>query len=78
METTQEYFMLSSTNPESKTQNKLFCHLLPISQIFQVRRIRHAGHCWKNKDELISDVLLRTPAYGRAIVGPAALRGHRM
>ena len=27
---------------------------------------RHAGHCWRSKDELISDVLLWTPTYGRA------------
>ena len=33
---------------------------------FQVRRTRHAGHCWRSRDELISDVLLWTPTYGRA------------
>ena len=27
----------------------------------QVRRTRHAGHCWRIRDELISDVLLWTP-----------------
>ena len=26
----------------------------------------HAGHCWRSKDELISDVLLWTPTYGCA------------
>ena len=31
-----------------------------------VRRTRHAGHCWRSRDELISDVLLWTPTYGRA------------
>ena len=29
-------------------------------------RERHAGHCWRSKDELITDVLLWTPTYGRA------------
>ena len=31
----------------------------------QVRRTRHAGHCWRSKDELISDVLLWTPTYAK-------------
>ena len=38
----------------------------------QVRRTRHAGHCWRSKDELISDVLLWTPAYGQAKAGRPA------
>ena len=25
---------------------------------YKVRRTRHAGHCWRSRDELISDVLL--------------------
>ena len=35
----------------------------------QVRRIRHAGHCWRSKDELISDVRLWTPSHGRSKSG---------
>ena len=27
------------------------------------------GHCWRSRDELISDVLLWTPTYGRAKAG---------
>ena len=30
----------------------------------QVRWVRHAGHCWWSKDELISDILLWTPIHG--------------
>ena len=41
----------------------------PITKIIQVRRTRHAGHCWRSRDELISDVLLWTPTYGRAKAG---------
>ena len=37
-----------------------------------VRRARHAGHCWRSKDELISDVLLWTFTYGRAKAGRPA------
>ena len=33
---------------------------------------RHAGHCWRSKDELISDVLLWTPTHGCARVGRPA------
>ena len=38
----------------------------------QVRWTRHVGHCWRSKDELISDVLLWTPTYGRAKAGRPA------
>ena len=47
-------------------------HLPPIMKTIQVRRTRHAGHCWRSKDELISDVLLWTPTYGRAKAGRPA------
>ena len=35
----------------------------------QARWTRHAGHCWRSKDELISDVLLWIPTYGQAKAG---------
>ena len=41
----------------NNTKQQLYGHLPPISQIIQVRRIWHAGHYWRNMDELISDVL---------------------
>ena len=43
------------------TRHQLYCHLSPITKTIQVRRTRHAGHCWRSGDELISDVLLSTP-----------------
>ena len=43
--------------------------LAPITKTIQVRRTRHVGHCWRSKDELISNVLLWTPTYGCAKVG---------
>ena len=46
--------------------------LAPITKTIQVRRTRHAGHCWRSKDELISDVLLWTPTYGCAKAGRPA------
>ena len=48
------------------TKHQLYGHLPPITKTIQVRRTRHAGYCWRNRDEFISDVLLWTPTYGRA------------
>ena len=53
-------------------RHQLYGHLPPITKTIQVRRTRHAGHCWRSKDELISDVLLWTPAYGQAKAGRPA------
>ena len=54
------------------TRHLLYGHLPPITKTIQVRRARHAGHCWRSKDELISDVLQWTPAYGQAEAGRPA------
>ena len=54
------------------TRHQLYGHLPPITKTIQVRRTRHAGHCWRSWDELISDVLLWTPTYGRAKAGRPA------
>ena len=43
-----------------------------ITKTIQVRRTRHAGHCWRSRDELISDVLLWIPTHGRAKAGRPA------
>ena len=54
------------------TSYQLYGHLPPITKTIQVRRTRRAGHSWRSRDELISDVLLWTPAYGRAKAGRPA------
>ena len=54
------------------TRHQLYGHLPPITKTIKVRRTREAEHCWRSKDELISDVLLRTPAYGQAKAGRPA------
>ena len=54
------------------TRHQLYGYLPPITKTIHVRRTRHAGHCWRSKDELISDVLLWTPVYGRAKAGGPA------
>ena len=54
-------------------ENYQFLDLLPpITKTIQVRRTRHAGHCWGSRDELIRDVLLWTPTHGRAKGGRPA------
>ena len=51
---------------------QLYGHLPPITKTIQVRRTRHAGYCWRSRDEIISDVLLWTPTYGRVKAGQPA------
>ena len=41
----------------------------PLAYHLQIKRTIHSGHCWRSKDELISDVLLWTPSYVCASVG---------
>ena len=51
------------------TRHQLYGHLPPITKTIQVRRTRHGGHCWRSRDELISDVFQWTPTYGRGKLG---------
>ena len=64
--------ILNKSWRQHPTRHQLYGHLPPITTTIQVRRTRHAGHCWKSRDELISDVLLWTPIYGRAKAGRPA------
>ena len=50
-------------------RHQIYGHLPSITKTIQVRRTRHAGHCWRSREELIIDVLLWTPTYGRAKAG---------
>ena len=58
--------ILSKSWRQHPTKQQLYGHLAPITKTIQVKRTRHAGHCWRSGDELISDVLLWTPSHGRA------------
>ena len=64
--------ILNKSWRQHPTRHQLYGHLPPITKTIQVRRTRHAGHCWRSRDELISDVLLWTPTYDRAEVGRPA------
>ena len=50
-------------------KQQLYGHLPPITKTIQVRQTRYAGHYWRSRDELISDILLWTPSHGRAKAG---------
>ena len=50
----------------------MYGHLPPIMKTIQVKRTRHARHCWRSRNELISDVLLWTPTHDRAKAGRPA------
>ena len=54
------------------TKHQLYGHLGPISKNIQVSRTRPAGHCWRSRNELISEVFLWTPTYGREKAGRPA------
>ena len=58
--------ILNNSWRQHPTKQQLYGHLPPITKTIKVRRTRHAGHCLRTRDELISDILLWTPSHGRA------------
>ena len=64
--------ILNKSRRKHPTKHQLYGHLPPITKTIQVRRTRHAGHCWRSREELISDVLLWAPTNGRAKAGRPA------
>ena len=54
------------------TKQLLYGHQPPITKNIKVRQNRHASHCWRSRDELISDLLLWTPTHGRGKAGQPA------
>ena len=61
--------ILNKALRQHPTKQQLYSHLPPITKTIQVRQARHAGHCWRSRDELKSDVLLWTSTHGRAKAG---------
>ena len=64
--------ILNESWQQHPTRHQLSGHLPPITKTIQARRTRHAGHCWRSKDKIVSDVLLWTPAYGQSKAGRLA------
>ena len=57
--------ILNKSWRQHPTTVQLYGHLPPITKTIQ-------GHCWRSRDELISDALLWTPTHGRAKAGRPA------
>ena len=64
--------ILNKSWRQHPTRYQLYGHLPSVTKTIQVRQTRHAGHGWRSRDELISDVLLWTPTYGWAKAGRPA------
>ena len=64
--------LLNKSWEQHPTKQQLHCYKSPITKTIQVRWIRHARHCWRNKEELISNVLLWTSSHRRAKIERSA------
>ena len=64
--------ILNKSWRQHPTKHQPYSYLPPITKTIKVRRTRYAGHCWRSRDELISNVLLWTPTYGQAKAGRPA------
>ena len=64
--------ILNKSWRQHPTKQQLYGHQLPITKTIKIKRTRHARHCWRSRDELISDVLLWTPSNGRTKAGRPA------
>ena len=61
--------ILNKSWKQHPTKPHLDGHQPPISKTIQIRWTWHAGHYWRSKGKLISDILMWTPSHGRADVG---------
>ena len=50
----------------------MYGNLPRITKTIKIRQTRHAGYCWRSREELISDELLWTPSHGQAKAGRPA------
>ena len=64
--------ILNKSWRQRPTRHSLYGHLPPITKSIKVRRTRHAGRWWRSRGDLISDVLVWPPTYGRAKAGRRA------
>ena len=64
--------ILNKSWQQHPTRLQLYGHLPPITKNIKARLTRHARHCCRSKDELVSDVLRWTPSYGQSKAGRPA------
>ena len=50
----------------------LYARLTWISTTIRERRLRFSGHCWRSKNEVISDLVLWEPKHGKRSLGGQA------
>ena len=50
------------------SREHLYGNLAQITSAIKGRRTRFAGHCYRSKDEVVSDLILWTPKHGKAKV----------
>ena len=58
--------ILNMSRRQHPTKQQLYDQQPHITKTIQIRRTRHAVHCCRSRDELISDVLQWTPTQSRA------------
>ena len=58
--------ILWSTHPSKK---RLYDNLLQITSVIKERRRKFAGHCYRSKDEVVSDLILWTPRHVKTKFG---------
>ena len=61
--------ILNKSWRQHPTKQQRYGHLPPITKTIKIRSNRHAGNCWRSRDEIINGVLLWTPSHGRAKAG---------
>ena len=61
--------ILNKSWTKHPTKQQLYGHLQPITKTIKARRTKHAGHCWRSKDKIISDILQSILPQGRAKAG---------
>ena len=64
--------ILNKSRRQNPAKQQLYGHLPPITKTIKIRRTRHVGHCWRNREERISDILPWTPSDVRAKAGRPA------
>ena len=64
--------ILNKSWSQHPTKQQLYSHLPTMTKTIKVRRTRHAGHCWRSRNKIISDVLLWTPSHRRSEAGRPA------
>ena len=65
-------YILNQSLWQHARKQQLYRDLPLITKTIKIKWTRHAGHCWRSRDQLISDVLLWTPSQGRAKAGRPA------